>query len=622
MKRHARPAISISHRLFLIILFSSGLGLFLSCAGFIAFEMGRQREIIAMRLETLAAAVGSNTAAALLFADEDEATKTLAAFSADEHIRSAGLYDATGRLFAVYARPGVDARSELPGDPMPLGTPPRYIGEAVALQRPVMLDNEVVGTIHLRADLGEMSERIRNYAVIVLAVLAASAAVAVLVGLWLQKSITRPILALTHAVRGMGEGRPWTPLPVTGNDETSILTAAFNTMVENLQRTTVSKNYVDNVFRSMFDMLIVAAADGRIEAVNRAACELLGYKEEELVGRSLNAVLQTDSLDETGKLSMAPGTGWPEERVYVARDGRNIPVSFTIAAMPGPNDSIGYVCVAQDITQRKRQEEVIREQQAQLASVSRMSALGEMAAGVAHEINNPLAIIQGRAGQLKILAKREQLDLDAVLAIATRIEETVMRGIKIINAMRLFAREGRHEPCRIVTVRSLIDETLELCRERFRYHDVALDIGEIPPEVTIECRAPQIGQVLLNLLNNAFDAVAKHDPRTVSVRFRARDNLIVLSVSNSGEPISDEIREKIFEPFFSTKEVGKGTGLGLSISKGIAESHGGDLFLSSAATPITFDLVLPRRQAANRRDAEAAAPAQPPGPARLAATTK
>jgi len=256
------------------------------------------------------------------------------------------------------------------------------------------------------------------------------------------------------------------------------------------------------------------------------------------------------------------------------------------------------VGIAQDITEQVNSENLIEEQRAKIFAGAKATALGEMAGGIAHEINNPLAIILGRASQLKRNAEMGALSLETAAKYAGKIEDTAFRISKIVKSLRAISRDGDNDPFVIADLNQIVSETLELCHERFKVHNVKL-ITSIPHEIiSIECRPVQIAQVLLNVLNNAHDAVlSTPDPEKwvrISIAL-AKDN-VELAVRDSGPGVPEGIREKIFQPLFTTKEVGKGTGLGLSISKSVAEAHKGSITIDSKEVNTCFVLRLPLKQ--------------------------
>lgn len=239
--------------------------------------------------------------------------------------------------------------------------------------------------------------------------------------------------------------------------------------------------------------------------------------------------------------------------------------------------------------------QVLAEQQKRLAHAAKMSALGEMAGGIAHEINSPLAIVTVRANQLERLQARGQLTPEAVTQEAQLIAKTAKRIGDIIKGLRAFAREGSDDPLETASVAELVDDALVLCQTRFKNNNVSLKIDVIDKGLHIECRAVQITQVVLNLLANAYDAVAKLDERWVSLQVLDRGDSVELTVTDSGHGIDEDIQAKIMQPFFTTKGVGRGTGLGLSISKGIVEAHQGKLELDATAPNTKFVLTLPKQ---------------------------
>ena len=227
-------------------------------------------------------------------------------------------------------------------------------------------------------------------------------------------------------------------------------------------------------------------------------------------------------------------------------------------------------------------------QTAKLMQSSRLSALGEMAASIAHEINNPLSIILGRTTQLKRIAQ----DLEAgarAKKYLDEIEATTHRMAKIVTGLKTFAKGGNDTPFEKVDLKTIVEDVAVLCQDKFRNRAVRLSTDL--PSVSVECRPIQIGQILLNLLNNAFDAVSADNSAWVKVVCRPMNSNVSIEVIDSGHGISADVAKKLMEPFFTTKS--NGTGLGLSISRGIANAHGGSLKLDTFEGHTRFTLTLP-----------------------------
>lgn len=220
---------------------------------------------------------------------------------------------------------------------------------------------------------------------------------------------------------------------------------------------------------------------------------------------------------------------------------------------------------------------------------AKMASLGEMAAGVAHEINNPLTIIHGNADHIiELIENGSKASLDRAVYSAQKIQATSLRISKVVKSLRNFARDGSMDPFESWEVFRIIEDTKELCNQRFYEKGVDFNIAEVPKDLRIECRPVEISQVLLNLFNNAFDAVLEFDKKKISLEFKDLGDEIEFRVIDSGSGIPINIQEKILQPFFTTKEVGKGTGLGLSISHGIIQSHGGELFIDNSCDNTCF----------------------------------
>jgi C4-dicarboxylate-specific signal transduction histidine kinase len=236
----------------------------------------------------------------------------------------------------------------------------------------------------------------------------------------------------------------------------------------------------------------------------------------------------------------------------------------------------------------------------QMMQASKMAALGEMASGIAHEVNNPLTAIIGRAG---LLIHGSETDRNLPRAIgehAKAIRSTALRIAAIIRSLRMFAREDEKDPLETVPVRNIINETLDLCRERFRVHGIDLKTPLPRPELLIDCHPVQISQAILNLLNNAYDALEHASAKWVSLDVIEDPTLIYIQVTDSGPGIPEELRDKILQPFFTTKPRGKGTGLGLSISQRIVEASEGSLYLDRNSPNTRFVICFPKSKAQPR----------------------
>lgn len=224
---------------------------------------------------------------------------------------------------------------------------------------------------------------------------------------------------------------------------------------------------------------------------------------------------------------------------------------------------------------------------------AKMSALGRMAAGMAHEINNPLAIIVGKANALKrIVDTTQTIDLKMLSQDLGKILSTTNRIAKIISSLRSFSRNGDGDPFFETPLNKWLNETLELCRETMASNSISLTVGDIP-DVKFMARESQLSQVLINLLNNSVDAVKHGEVKEISISFEVTKSKLKLFVRDSGQIISSEVQSRLMEPFFTTKAPGAGTGLGLSISLGIMKEHKGNMSFIPEDSRTCFMMELP-----------------------------
>ena len=245
-----------------------------------------------------------------------------------------------------------------------------------------------------------------------------------------------------------------------------------------------------------------------------------------------------------------------------------------------------------EIKGHKEAREKIKKQQDLLIQSEKMSSLGMMSAGIAHELNNPLAIISGFSEHI-ISKTKGRKDLEKVNYMGVKILSTTQRISKIIRGLRVYARQGDEDPFRKEDINQIIEGTASLCLDRLKEHEINF-ICKLPnPSLFISCRAEQISQVILNLLNNAIDAIDKQNEPWIKVSVEEDIEYIDILVEDSGPGVPKSIKSSIFDPFFTTKEVGKGTGLGLSISKGIIAEHGGIMELDEDKGHTCFILRLP-----------------------------
>lgn len=225
---------------------------------------------------------------------------------------------------------------------------------------------------------------------------------------------------------------------------------------------------------------------------------------------------------------------------------------------------------------------------------AKLASLGEMAGGIAHEINNPLAVINTRARHVQRALNAAPPDVASAIKFAQIIEQTSNRIASIISGLRSFSRNGEKDPFEICKLESVLEDVLSLCSENMRNSGIQLTLTQRNSELQFHGRSVQISQVFINLLNNARDAIANMPEKWIEVSVESGSDHIKIRFIDSGHGIPENLHHKIMQPFYTTKAVGHGTGLGLSISKGIIEDHGGTLEIDRGCKNTCFIVTLPK----------------------------
>ena len=343
---------------------------------------------------------------------------------------------------------------------------------------------------------------------------------------------------------------------------------------------------------------------GQVRFVNSFAQKFFGYTEEQLLGRSILGTILPEGASAGEDLFALLHSSGTHPNHYLNSEYENLRSDETrvwVAWTSTPvYDEQGrtreVLCVGNDVTEKRRAERIIAEHQIRMVHTSRLSALGTMAGGIAHEINNPLATISVAAQQLESFFCEERPGSTRAVHATKTIGRNVERISRIVRGLLTLSRDGAQDPFSTASVSSLLSDTLELCQARFAAHNIAL-LYEPPPEaLELECRPAQISQILINLLNNAHDAIEDVPEKWIRIEVQDAGESILLTVTDSGRGLPIEVREKVLLPFFTTKDPGRGVGLGLSISLRLAEAHHGELSLDPACPNTRFVVRLPKRQ--------------------------
>jgi PAS domain S-box-containing protein len=334
----------------------------------------------------------------------------------------------------------------------------------------------------------------------------------------------------------------------------------------------------------------LCSMDGLWLESNPAFLDIIGYSPEEADGGLTYWELTPDEYSESEAVQLQAlqdtGRYGPYEKEFIRKDGSRVPVRLNGFLIEREGQQYIWSLI-EDMTEQRRLQQTIESQRLQALQAAKLASLGEFAAGIAHEINNPLQIIDGFAfAASKTLDKNPEKAREHVEGIRVAAD----RAARIVRGLLRFAREGDSKQ-ELVLGRELAAESLSYTAERMRIHGVKL-LDELESDARVRCNPLEITQVLVNLLNNAFDAVRDRGG-SVRLQLFERDDRLVFDIVDDGPGVPPELEGRLFEPFTTSKQ--HGTGLGLSISQGIVESSGGSLryHRADALSHFTVELPLP-----------------------------
>ncbi len=388
---------------------------------------------------------------------------------------------------------------------------------------------------------------------------------------------------------------------------------------DQLSRTVQSMN---KLYRAMPSAMLVVGADGEVVQCNKTALRLLRYEENEIIGIKANKIC--GAIEKITKLQLDVGKGFQEEHDWSTSDNQCIPVLVSASVLDDTDVfNCSYVFIASDLSERRQMEMELRHSQ-------KLESIGQLAAGVAHEINTPMQYIGdnvyfmqdsindllslialyrtdlsektvGKEKYQEILQTEEDLDLEYLQERTPKAAERTLFGVDrvndIVSAMKAFSHPSNEKSH--TDINAALETTLTVAKGEYKYvAELEKNLGNIPQ---VLCNAGDINQVFLNLIVNASHAIAEKHINTqgrITVSTEVKNDDVLIKIHDNGAGIPEHARDRIFEPFYTTKEVGRGTGQGLSLAYVvIVEKHKGKIFFETeSGAGTTFFVQLPITQ--------------------------
>jgi two-component system sensor kinase FixL len=359
------------------------------------------------------------------------------------------------------------------------------------------------------------------------------------------------------------------------------------------------ESHLRSILDTVPDAMIVINGYGIIQFFSTAAERQFGYAEREAIGMNVSELMpMPDQARHDGYLARYRSTG---ERHIIGigrivtgkrRDGTTFPMHLSIGEMQSGGEPY-FTGFVRDLTEHQQTQARLQELQSELVHISRLSAMGEMASALAHELNQPLAAISNyMKGSRRLLAGSTDPNTAKIENAMDRAAEQAFRAGQIIRRLRDFVSRGESEK-RVESLSKLIEEAGALGLAGAREQNVQLRFNLNPEFDLVLADRVQIQQVLVNLFRNALEAMAQSPRRElIAANAKAGDDMIEIEVSDTGSGFHEDVKANLFQTFFTTKETGMG--VGLSISRSIIEAHGGRMWAeSNAAGGATFRFTLP-----------------------------
>lgn len=358
--------------------------------------------------------------------------------------------------------------------------------------------------------------------------------------------------------------------------------------------------FSDAVVNAMIDAVITIDQRGLIKSFNHAAQTIFGYTDHEVLDKNITILMPAPFSEQhdqyiaqylTSKQPHIIGIG--RELVAKHKDGTTFPIHLSVSEIDNHENRM-FVGLIRNITQQKALEEQAKLHTEQLAHTERVNALGEMAAGIAHEINQPLTAISLFSKTAKNFC--ESGKYDRLPALFEKLSLHSLRASAVIERMQKMTKKG-NRPKEVVDCNLMITEVSKLAESEVRLHNIAIKITNSEQPLNVYVDRVQIQQVVLNLLRNGMEAMQPIESDSADTIIELKINLnmdkyVEISVTDTGAGLPDQMRDTLFKPFSSTKQ--NGTGIGLSISKSIVEEHGGHIhFHDNKPTGAVFMFTLP-----------------------------
>jgi two-component system sensor kinase FixL len=359
------------------------------------------------------------------------------------------------------------------------------------------------------------------------------------------------------------------------------------------------ESHLRSILDTVPDAMIVIDGHGIIQLFATAAERLFGYDEQEAIGRNVSELMpEPDRSRHDSYIARYRSTG---ERHIIGigrivtgkrRDGTTFPMHLSIGEMQSEG-KVYFTGFVRDLTEHQQTQARLQELQSELVHVSRLSAMGEMASALAHELNQPLAAISNyMKGSRRLLAGSADPNAAKIENAMDRAAEQALRAGQIIRRLRDFVSRGESEK-RVESLSKLIEEAGALGLAGAREQNVQLRFNLNPEADLVLADRVQIQQVLVNLFRNALEAMAQSPRRElIATNVKVADDMIEIAVSDTGTGFGDDVKPNLFQTFFTTKETGMG--VGLSISRSIIEAHGGRMWAeNNDMGGATFRFTLP-----------------------------